>query len=282
MSRHRLSIVFLAFGACLVAALGQAISACCAGKLPQAQGEDVLTVAFGDARLGLSYVLQEKAEEYFHGGVKHLNCAIGSHAEDHDHEGAEHAHEDHHDVAAAEGFDPWQWIDRRVHVQAHRELKGGQAVDLLPWFWAAKRMSPNNTEVCENGAYVLAYMLDKPEEAIRMLEDGIRSNPSSPELDIFLAEIFSNKLHDAARAEPWFASAREKCLAVQGSAARAEELLLLRLRAVFYLGYLAGQRGDENRLRACVEEAESLDPAHQVTRDLRALLEKSGQPGQRK
>jgi hypothetical protein len=284
MKRQRLRIVFLISGVCLVAALGQAISACLAGKLPQAPGEDVLSLVLGDARMELSNALEAKADEYFHGGVRHLDCALGSSAEAHDHENEEHGHENeehghedaHSSAAAGTGLDPWRWIDARVHVQAHQHLKGGQAVEMLPWFWAASRMSPKNAQACESGAYVLAYMLDKPAEAARLLEEGIRKNPAAPELDFMLAQIVGNKLHDAVRAEAQFAVVREKCLAVQSTAERADQLLLLRLRSLFYLGYFARQRGDTGRLRACLEEAEALEPEHQVVRDLRALAGRAG------
>ena len=285
MNGQFLQTGLLALGVGLAVALGQAIPLCFEGRMPQAPGEDVLALVLGDARLEISRTLADKAEEYFHGGVRHTDCARGTHSEesvdahgaqdadgDHDHDG----HDGAPDAEGAAGGDPWLWIDRRVHVQTHRELKGDQTVEVLPWLWAASRMSSKNTQAYENGAYVLANVLKKPEEGVRLLEEGIRNNPASPELDFSLGEVFFNRLHDAAHAEPWFVSARAKCLPVQSSAAKAEELMLLRLRTVFYLGYIAKQRGDLDRVRACLEEAESLDPAHSTVRDLRKLL---GVPG---
>ena len=276
----------------LAVALGQALPRCFEGRLPQAPGEDVLALVLGDARLEISRTLEDKAEEYFHGGVRHSDCPRRARSEEkaeghdgqnaqgaHDADGDRDEHDRHggaHDAEGAVGFDPWLWVDRRVHVQEHRELKGDQTVEVLPWLWAASRMSSKNTQAYENGAYVLANVLGKPGEGVLLLEEGIRNNPASPELDFSLGEVLFNRLHDAAHAEPWFASARAKCLPVQSSAAKAEELLLLRLRAVFYLGYIAKQRGDLDRARACLEEAESLEPASAATRDLRTLLKASG------
>lgn len=260
-------------------ALGLAMSARLEGRLPQASGDDVLALVLGDARLEVSRAMEEKADEYFHGGVRVVDC--GGLAE-HGHEEGAHddssAGEDHHDEhaqapeAAPAGLDPWRWLDSRVHVQVHRHLEGEQAVDLLPWLWGACRMSPKNLNAYLNGAYVLAHMLHKPAEARSLLEEGVRQNPDTPELDFSLAEIALNVQGDAASAERWFASARAKCLPVQASAARAEELLLLRLRSLFYLGFVAKQRGDLGRVQACLEEASSLEPGHRVVEDLRALL----------
>jgi len=295
MSGQRLQLWLLLFGAGLAVALGHAIPVCFEGRLPQARGEDVVSLILGDARLELSRALGEKAEEYFHGGVRNVNCTIHSDAGGHGHEehGAEargekagDAQDGHHhgEEARAPGNVPagdvWQWIDGQVHVQAHRELEGMQMVEVLPWFWAACRLSAKNTQAYESSAYVLAYELGKPEEGVRLLEDGIRKDPAKPELDFFLGEIYFSKLRDMRRAEACFVSAREKCLVVQRDAARAEELLRLRLRAVFYLGYFAKQRGDLDRVRLYLNEAESLAPQHNTVRDLRVLLENSGTKNQ--
>ena len=293
MSGQRLQLWLLLFWAGLAVALGRAIPVCFEGRLPQAPGEDVLSLILGDARLELSRALGEKAEEYFHGGVRNLNCTIHSDAVGRGHEGHDaeargikggephgtHQHDDEEEEhvsghAPAGGL--WHWINASVHEQAHRHLEGLQMVEMLPWFWAACRLSAKNTQAYESSAYVLAYELGKPEEGVRLLEDGIRKDPSKPELDFFLGEICFSKLRDMRRAEACFVSAREKCLVAQRDAARAEELLRLRLRAVFYLGYLAKQRGDLDRVRLYLNEAESLAPQHNTVRDLRVLLEKPG------
>jgi len=276
-------------GVGLVAAWGHLIPVCFEGRMPQSSEEDVLALVLGEARLEISRSLEEKADVYFHGGVPHLNCEEGLAAKgrgvsaaapatngmfaaeaDHD----EHEHE--HSAIAATGFDGWQWIDQRVHEQERRHLKGDRIVEVLPWFWAACRVSPKNVASFENGAYVLAYELNKPEEGVRLLEEGVRNNPTVPELDFLLGQILFKLSHDAARAEPWFVSARAKCLPVQKNAARMEEIKLLRLRAIYYIGYLAKQRGDLERVRACLGEAESLAPEHVVTHELKVLLESAG------
>lgn len=273
-------------GVGLVVLLGQAIPSYFADRMPQTPGEDVLALILGDARLEVSRSLEDKAEEYFHGGVRNINCTIqedaAEHAnEAHGHEGGHEDadHDDDHDHDAAEPAatpsrrDPWQWIDGFVHEQAHRHLKGDQTAEVLPWLWAATRMSSKNVLAYQSSAYVLAYSLDKPEEGVRLLEEGVRNNPAAPELDFSLGQTILDRLHDAARAEPWFVSTREKCLAAKGNEKRAEELALLRLRALFYLGFLSKQRGDLDRARACLQEAESLAPQHEVVRDLRAILD---------
>jgi len=278
MNGQGLRTVRLIAGAGLVVLLGQAIPAFFADRMPQASGEDVLALILGDARLEFSRSLEDKAEEYFHGGLRHLDCTMQSDAAEHvhgEHEDADHDHDGAHAAEAKGMGDPWRWIDGHVHEQAHRHLKGDQTVEVLPWLWAATRMSPKNIQAYQSSAYVLSYVLDKPEDGVRLLEEGVRNNPATPELDFSIGEVLFNRLHNAARAEPWFVSTREKCLAAQNDEKHAEELALLRLRAVFYIGYLAKQRGDLDRVRACLQEAESLNPQNEIVRNLREMLNAS-------
>ncbi len=267
----------LALGCVLTLALGQAIPALFTDGMPQAPGEDVVALVLGDMRQELSNTLLDKAEEYYHGGVRDVACEHGlASQEDADEPGHEPGH-DHHDHEAtvhppSGGGDPWVWIDGQVHVQEDRHLERGRAVELLPWFWGACRTSPQNVQAFLLGSYALSSMAGKPEEGVRLLEEGIQKNPACAELDFSLGELLFNSLHDAKRAEPFFLSAREKCHPVEGPA--GENARILKLRTIFYLGYLAKQRGDPDRVRVCLAEAEALDPKSVCTRDLRALLKK--------
>jgi hypothetical protein len=79
-----------------------------------------------------------------------------------------------------------------------------------------------------------------------------------------------NKVHDAARAEPWFLSARAKCWPALGPAGDAARVL--KVKTLFYLGYLAKQRGDVDRVATYTKEAEELLPENVCTKNLQALL----------
>ena len=272
MSRN-LQTGVLVFAAVLAVALGRTIPGVFADGMPQVPGENVLALVLGDARQQLSGALLDKVEEYYHGGVRGVDCEHGmsGEGEAHDHEHGEHAHGEASDAHASSGSaDVWSWIDRQVHEQVDRHLEHDQAVELLPWVWAACRASPNNVEAFQTGAFVLSSMIGKPEEGARLLEEGIRKNPSCAELDYSLGELFLNKAHDAARAEPWFLSARSKCWPAAGPAGEAARAL--KVKTLFYLGYLAKQRGDLDRVDTYAKEAEELAPEHICTRNLRALL----------
>lgn len=238
-------------------------------SLPQIPCDSVLTLVLGDARQQLSHVLYDKVEEYFHGGVRNIVCEHGlaCSGEDHDHEGHDHEREA---GLARSLMDPWAWINGRVHVQEHTHLKNDTAVEMLPWIWASCRASPKNIQAFVVGSYVLAQMVGRPEEGKRLLEEGIGKNPQCSELDFSLGELLLNRMHDPVRAEQWFLSALQKNAPAAGKA--GEEARQLRMRILFYLGFLAKGKGEVERLAAYMREADALDPNDVVAKDLHELL----------
>ena len=260
--------LLVAGGVILSAALNRSVSRLGADSLPQIPCDSVLTLVLGDARLQVSQVLYGKVEEYFHGGVRGSvgveSFGGGNEARGQDNEvGTKPAP----DRAA---IDPWTWLNGQVHAQEHAHLKGDRTVELLPWIWASCRTSPKNVQAFLSGSYVLSSMMGRPEEAVHLLEEGIRSNPQCAELESSLGEVLLNRLHDPVRAEPRFVAALQKNVLAEGKA--GEEARALRMQILFYLGYLAKNKGDAERLRAYVNEAERVDAGHVCTKNLREML----------
>jgi tetratricopeptide (TPR) repeat protein len=288
--RQRLQFAVILAGAVLTAAGGQLLPRLFGGQPPQVAGESILATVLGDARQLLSSAFLDKADEYFHGGARRAACEHGlsGPAEDgHEHDDHDHGHEDatagrdrgtgfqnpvlpHEHRRANAGRDPWRWLNARVHVQEHRHAEGEDARELLPWLWAACRASPQNIQAYESSAYVLESMLKRPRDAAALLEEGIRQNPGSASLEFSLGELAIRSLKDPALAERAFEAARGKCRPAEGEA--GEEERSLQGRILFYLGYLALQRGDLARARERLAEAEARVPGQAGTRDLRRLL----------
>lgn len=265
--------LFFGFAAAAVL-LGRLIPGAFEHNMPQVRGDDVLAQVLGETRLAVSQMLLEKADEYFHGGVRQVDCEHGltagagaqdGHDHDHDHDQDEVGHDAHG------RFDPWRMINRRVHVQAHRHMQGAEAAELLPWLWAASRMSDENLQAFESSVYVLNSMLGNPGAALELLEQGVAKNPGSAELEFSLGELHLRAFKDGVKAEKAFRAALEKNARVRD--AEDEDARLLRLRTLFYLGYLSKLKGDMEGVRHCLREAEALSPQHVCTRDLRKLLE---------
>ena len=285
--RQDLHIGLTVAGALLVAALGRSVPRVYGKAMPQVAGENVVAMILGDAQHVFSQAMMDKAEEYFHGGVKVENCTHGlsggSHVEEAGREGHEHSpgctcgrddHDGHREEAAAGGGfpDPWAWMNARVHAQGHRHTEGEDVRELMPWLWAACRISPQNVEAFETSAYVLARMTQRPDEALRLLEEGVRRNPDSASLEFSRGEMLLHSLHDPLAAEAAFEAAGKKCRPAEGP--KGDDARFLKGRILFYLGYLANRRGDKARARACLSEAEALNPQHVGTRDLKKLLQR--------
>ena len=200
---------------------------------------NLLDIVAGDTRTLIGNSMLEKAEAYYHGGISdHGDCnAItgGTHNDHVDH--------DAKNPAASPRFDPWKQLYDRIHAAAHIHLDLKKAEELLPWYWVACEASPHNIQAFEATAYALATMLEQPQEALRLLEKAIKSNPNNVKLEITRGEILIKHLKNFTVAEAAFLSAYEKSL--REKAPRDD---MLKAEALFYLGYLAKRRNDLDAL----------------------------------
>ena len=83
----------VAVGAIVTFAYGQLLPHLFAGRMPQVPGENVVAM-LGDARQ-VSFALLEKADDYFHGGVRHAEC-------DHNLSSASQKESEHHSPQRAD------------------------------------------------------------------------------------------------------------------------------------------------------------------------------------
>lgn len=190
--------------------------------MPQVvKGEGALAVAFGDARETISRAFVHKADSYFHGGVdmecKHLGEHGGHDHEDcHDGHGHEGCHDEHDHGEETHGtFDPWRWINSHVRApEVHRHLGGGEAVEMMPWFWASVKADPHNIDAWTTAWYVANNTMKDRELALRVVAEGLEKNPDDPDLLVCRGRT----LYDNGRGE--FAAAREAFAAAVASAGR--------------------------------------------------------------
>lgn len=180
-------LAFLAVGAFAVVLAGTDPA-----RLPQlVRGDDVMAVAFGGARETISLAMVHKADSYFHGGID-MECD-----ELHEHE-CEHDHDHCHGHAEESCSDPWQWIDSHVRApEVHRHLEGGEAAEMMPWFWAAVRSDPHNAEAWSVAWYTASHMMKDPVLAARILAEAKAKNPDSIEI----AFTEGRSLYDGGRGD---------------------------------------------------------------------------------
>ena len=239
--------------------------------LPQLASGDPLAVLFGDIRVILGNKFIDKADEYFHGGIKHVHCLENLQSQGHDH-GKEHAHVHEHshqeEQEADPIWDPWKRISAGVHPpHVDRHLAGKTTRELLPWLWAACKISKDSVRAYLDAAYVLFALYEKPDKALMALEEGIERNPKSPDLEFLRGNVLTHELDQPEEGEKAFRKALEKSRGID-----TEEARLLRIRALGYLGVFAARREDALSLRAYLQEARLIAPEHYVTKKLEEQL----------
>jgi tetratricopeptide (TPR) repeat protein len=213
---------------------------------------NLLDIVAGDTRTLIGNSMLEKAEAYYHGGISdHGDCSAIT--------GGKHNDHDTKKQSSYTRFDPWKYLYDGIHAEAHIHLALNKAEELLPWYWVACEASPHNIQAFEATAYALATMLQQPQEALRLLEKGITSNPNNVKLEITRGEIFIKHLKNFTAAEVAFRAAYEK--SVREKAPRDD---MLKAEALFYLGYLAKRCNDLDvlhRWQAIAKETMSPDLA---------------------
>lgn len=224
-----------------------------------------LDILAGDTRAIIGNALIEKAEAYYHGGISdHGDCNAST--------GGTHNHSDHdshHDSDSKTGtssprFDPWSYLNGKIHAEAHMHIELNKAEELLPWYWAACEASPHNIQAFEATVYALSTMLHQPSEALQLLEKGIKYNPNNVKLEITRGEVLIKHFKNFTAAEAAFLAAYEK--SVREKAPRDD---ILKAEALFYLGYLAKRRNDLSALHRWQAVAkETMSPDLISIRDL--------------
>ena len=207
----------------LVLALGRTPS------LPQlADGGDVLSVMFGDAREVLSRAAVHKADSYFHGGTD-MKCddlheghdehdkrdghddghVCDGHCHQHDDDPREVARDTMEGWTARGTMDIWKWINSRIRApQEHKHLEGTQAVEMLPWFWAAVKSDPHNAGAWSDAWYTAAHVMKDKAMAARILEEAREKNPESIEIAFTEGRaLYDNGHGDLVAAKAAFARA---------------------------------------------------------------------------
>jgi tetratricopeptide (TPR) repeat protein len=118
----------------------------------------------GPAKKWLSNGFYEHADLYFHRGVPH------------------HKEKAFHDFFAA-------WKDA-INPTEHAHATGKSSVEIMPWLRLAIDTDPHYIEAYLVASYWLANGSQRPDLAIKELEEGIKKNPTRYELYIEKARIY--------------------------------------------------------------------------------------------
>ena len=275
---------------CFVVAVGLALILGRFGvaRLPQVvQGDDALSVAFGDAKSTISAAMVHKADSYFHGGID-MECK--EHHDYHD----DHDHDHHHDRSGGHDhdaapnpstlnpqhtthtFDLWGWINQHVRApEKHVHLEGAKSVELMPWFWASVKADPHNIDAWTTAWYTANTMLKDQALARRILDEAKAKNPDSLEIAWTEARfVYQGGKGDVAAAARLLEEARS--LGKRKCGGRLSELAPPEAEALCnILGYLSKilyDRGERGPIRPLLDEARATGADTPVVGEIEARL----------
>ncbi|MBU1086821.1 MAG: hypothetical protein KKD05_04805 [Candidatus Omnitrophica bacterium] len=156
---------------------------------------------FGEFRDYLSDLSYLQADAYFH--AKGQTCKQENYLE----QSPEHEH--HSLPSSKKNFaNPLMNIRQALRISQHRHLSGNEEKELIPWFYYALKLNPHNEQAYCVGGFWLATRLDKIDEAIKLLKDGIKNNPDSWKIYAELGEIYIMQKKDYTNAAYCFEQAR--------------------------------------------------------------------------
>lgn len=134
----------------------------------------------------------------------------GSGEEEHDeHDGHQHDKdgkclgEDEHEKAMSFLGQPQNWMDafiRHFRITEHTHLEKGQEREVLPWLRMAIELDPQKIETYTATAYWLRKKLGRVKDAEQVLREGIRNNPTNPELLFEMGSLYHETYHNDNRA----------------------------------------------------------------------------------
>ena len=245
-------------------------------RLPQVvQGDDALSVAFGDAKSTISAAMVHKADSYFHGGID-MECK--EHHDHHDHpDDHDHDHASNSPIPQSHTFDPWGWINQQVRApEKHVHLDGAKSVEMMPWFWASVKADPHNIDAWTTAWYTANTMLKDRALARRILDEAKAKNPDSLEIAWTEARfVYQRGKGDVAAATRLLEEARRmgklKCGGRLSELAPPEAEAFCNILG--YLSKILYDRGERDRIRPLLDEARATGTDTPVVGEIEARLQ---------
>jgi hypothetical protein len=156
----------------------------------------------GEARSIGSNISILQADRYYHGGLgrqdkdqcgKLWECDH-DHEQDHDHDhDRDHDHLNAHEKKERPRygrFNVLMRISEEIALTEHIHLESGQMKEIMPWLYYAARIDPKNIQAYVLSAYYLADRLDRPDQAMAFLREGLKKNPDSWEINAEIGRIY--------------------------------------------------------------------------------------------
>ncbi|MDP8299828.1 MAG: tetratricopeptide repeat protein [Candidatus Tantalella remota] len=144
----------------------------------------------GEGRSIVSSLSILQADRYFHGGVGHFS--------DEHEKGIAIAEQDpkigespdEHILTDLSPFNILFRLSDEIDVTEHVHLHGDQVKEIIPWLYYAAEIDPHNIQAYVLTGFYVCDRLGKVDQSIAFLQEGLRRNPDSWELNAELGRIY--------------------------------------------------------------------------------------------
>ncbi|GAB4331341.1 MAG: hypothetical protein Kow0099_02630 [Candidatus Abyssubacteria bacterium] len=284
-ARTKLLAVFLyavaAIGASLVseAALPVGESPVRPGVQPVRTEQTIAHTLFGQLRVNLDKYFWLRTDDYLHFGItyhSYTRVKLERSMMD-DVEAMTSGQTPGKARRAAVAQKDWRGVFK--HFDFIQPVKGyhGDPTELLPWYRAQTALNPLDTSAYVNGAFFLADLARKPEEALEFLKEGAQNNPNSIEIQQALGQLYYDKWKKYDDAIPFLERAvvlgREK-----KDRAEAEEKSFG--EAYLFLARAYRDKGDLVAALRIAEEGVEQCPGDPLVRAIHRIVKRDMEKGQ--
>ena len=145
---------------------------------------DVFFRTLGETKALVSDLTYLKADEYYHGGVKHKDlephiCLFRDKEARREKPEHKHAYEKKHEQEKFPGFNILSRIGSELSIHTVKHLHGEEEKEIMPWLYYSVKLNPHNVEAYVVGAYWVGSRLGKVDEALKFLREGMKHNPDA-------------------------------------------------------------------------------------------------------
>jgi len=170
---------------------------------------DIVFRTLGEAKNLVADLTYLKADEYYHGGVRHKNlephvCLLRDKEEQIGRKGLvkdlphlhKHADENEGETEKTCIFNILPRIGGEISIHQHRHLHGEEEKEVVPWLYYSVKLNPHNIEAYVIGAYWVGSRLGKVDEALKFLREGMKYNPNAWQIYSEMGNLYFTEKQD--------------------------------------------------------------------------------------
>ncbi|MFW6151425.1 MAG: tetratricopeptide repeat protein [Verrucomicrobiota bacterium] len=135
------------------------------GRLAASRESSLLSMLLSDARFAISGEFYGMADTYFHRGVEHIKKK-----------------------ALEENF--FRKLEEEISPNSHVHVRDMDVQEIMPWLRLATKADPHNVQAYLVAAFWLRTGINRPDKALKILEEAQWNNPMNAKIQFAKARIY--------------------------------------------------------------------------------------------